>query len=124
MIHIGLKKNGKQPDSVCANCQKRFPCGDLDPVDDYWERIEPGTEAPSGQCPECGALCFLEQDALRAHRVKIVIEVKDGMVRGVYSNDIAADVIIADWDVQTDEELESLESAMREAEKLVCVDAE
>lgn len=42
----------------CANCGGAWEDGDLQPVRDYFERVEPGGTVPSGECPDCGALCF------------------------------------------------------------------
>ena len=47
-------------DSVCCdNCGKTWPEDALDPVHDFWGRVDPGGVLPIGQCPdaECGALC-------------------------------------------------------------------
>jgi hypothetical protein len=45
----------------CANdCgAERRPANELDDVCDFTERIEAGGEVPAGQCPDCGALCYL-----------------------------------------------------------------
>lgn len=44
-------------ESVCQNCGKRWFDFELKPTRDYAQRVEPGEPAPSGECPECGALC-------------------------------------------------------------------
>jgi len=30
----------------------------MDEIHDIWERVEPGEVMPSGECPDCGALCY------------------------------------------------------------------
>ena len=47
----------------CANCDKVFPVSKLDEAGDLYERVEAGGEVPAGECPECGALAYEEDDA-------------------------------------------------------------
>lgn len=48
---------------VCADCGKVFPRAELlQPIERFWQRVEAGEVVPSGQCPDCGALCHLERD--------------------------------------------------------------
>jgi hypothetical protein len=42
----------------CDNCGGTWEEDDLHPIKDYFERVEPGGTVPSGECPECGALCY------------------------------------------------------------------
>jgi hypothetical protein len=49
-------------DSIrCDNCGQSWAEHDLDPIHDYWGRVEPGGVVPLGQCPNatCQALCYL-----------------------------------------------------------------
>lgn len=53
----------EHPGVRCANCEAEF---DTDFLTDKFpeipgllQRIEPGGEVPAGECPECGALCYL-----------------------------------------------------------------
>ena len=57
------KKEGRRPvRHVCADCGKAFPREKpLQPVERFWQRVEAGEVVPSGQCPDCGALCYLER---------------------------------------------------------------
>lgn len=41
----------------CQDCQAIHPTSELKTIEDYFQRVEPGEPAPSGECPECGALC-------------------------------------------------------------------
>ena len=43
---------------VCDNCQKTWEDEELAEIHDPVERIDPGGVVPSGECPECGALCY------------------------------------------------------------------
>ena len=45
------------PLTECANCGDIYPADRLKPIKDYHERVAPGEVAPSGECPDCGALC-------------------------------------------------------------------
>ncbi len=42
----------------CDNCGKVFTADELCDVEDFSMRVEPGGIVPSGECPECGALCY------------------------------------------------------------------
>lgn len=45
----------------CENCEWRGQANQTRfPIPDLWERIEPGGEVPVGECPECGALAYLD----------------------------------------------------------------
>jgi len=46
-------------DAACDNCDWTGRCDALDPIDDIDQRLDPGSEVPAGQCPECGALAYL-----------------------------------------------------------------
>lgn len=46
--------------SECGDCSEVWPDTDIKPLIDIhhlWERISPGEIVPSGECPDCGALC-------------------------------------------------------------------
>lgn len=46
--------------SQCDNCEAKWRDEDLRVIERYRERVDPGGEVPSGECPdeECGALCY------------------------------------------------------------------
>jgi predicted RNA-binding Zn-ribbon protein involved in translation (DUF1610 family) len=47
----------------CQNCDWTGSYEELGDIVDYDERVAPGEEEPTGECPECGALCHeLEQE--------------------------------------------------------------
>jgi predicted RNA-binding Zn-ribbon protein involved in translation (DUF1610 family) len=48
----------------CDNCSWQGPATALDAINDIQERIDPGSEVPAGQCPDCGALAYLDSRAL------------------------------------------------------------
>jgi hypothetical protein len=46
------------PRHECDNCGETWNEGDLQPIKHYFQRVEPGGIVPSGECPECGCLCY------------------------------------------------------------------
>ena len=44
----------------CEECGGTWAEEALDPIHDYWSRVDPGGVVPVGQCPNphCGALCY------------------------------------------------------------------
>lgn len=45
--------------SKCDNCENIFRDEQLSSIEDFHIRVEPGNEVPSGECPDCGALCYI-----------------------------------------------------------------
>ncbi len=41
----------------CQNCGWRGAEERLEPIEDIFQRVDPGEPMPAGECPECGALC-------------------------------------------------------------------
>jgi hypothetical protein len=55
--------------SLCANCGKGWTENQLAEITHgYWERVSPGEISPSGECPECGALCHPIENALTPYQ--------------------------------------------------------
>lgn len=49
----------RQPERhECDNCRNSFVATDLKETRDYSQRVDPGGTVPSGECPDCGALCY------------------------------------------------------------------
>lgn len=48
----------------CANCSHECDSDDVDlaEIPDLWDRLDPGSEVPAGECPECGALTYLVEN--------------------------------------------------------------
>ena len=42
----------------CDNCGEEWVLAELAEAKDLSERVDPGGEMPSGECPDCGALCY------------------------------------------------------------------
>jgi len=41
----------------CQNCDGIYTADELKDIKDLEQRISPGEIVPSGECPDCGALC-------------------------------------------------------------------
>jgi len=46
----------------CANCGKRERADKLNPVEDPFQRMEPGDTVPAGECTKCGCLSYVDED--------------------------------------------------------------
>ncbi len=46
----------------CDNCSWKGTANQTRPIQDLWERIEPGGTVPIGECPVCHALAYLDED--------------------------------------------------------------
>ena len=69
----------------CDNCGKIFHDNELDVIEDLDSRVDPGGEVPSGECPVCGALCYLvARDKPQRGGVYVVID--KGLVKAVYAD--------------------------------------
>lgn len=55
----------------CDNCGERYSDVDLHPIQDLEQRIDPGSVVPSGECPKCGALTYIDtaEDGRRENRL-------------------------------------------------------
>lgn len=47
---------------ACQNCDWTGSHDELNDIKDYDERVAPGEPEPTGECPECGALCHEADD--------------------------------------------------------------
>lgn len=51
---------------ICDNCGAGYEYGDtrinISDIENLYERLDPGAEVPAGQCPKCGALCYVEKE--------------------------------------------------------------
>lgn len=72
------------PITKCDNCGKQFMLSELNGHKNFWERIEPGSEIPAGDCPDCGAFAYLvKQTPPNDHKIKLVIvfDKKDARIK-------------------------------------------
>ena len=53
-----MRKTSKTPKHACDNCGKEWDEKRLSEPKDLWQRLDPGSIVPSGECPDCGALCY------------------------------------------------------------------
>lgn len=89
--------------ATCNNCGRQWQVEKLKSIDNLQQRVAPGEIVPTGECPECGALCHLEQPART-----VIVNVYGGLVQAVYSDAKVVDVIVVDWDQEgvTEEDME------------------
>ena len=52
--------NDKQVE--CPDCSFRCAVEHLEIMRRPWERVQPGDTMPDGECPECGAACYVEDE--------------------------------------------------------------
>ncbi len=51
----------------CGNCRKTWKAAELEEIQDLDKRVDAGSIVPSGECLECGALCYpIEIESLEA----------------------------------------------------------
>jgi hypothetical protein len=43
---------------ICDNCGMDWHIDSLEEINDYSLRVDAGGTVPSGECPECGSLCY------------------------------------------------------------------
>ncbi|TSA39703.1 hypothetical protein D4R30_00655 [archaeon] len=72
----------------CQNCEWKGTGVDVNPIQDIYERIEPGETVPAGECPECGCLARLVSEPEAAAPTSTVYYVtvddsEDNLVHGV-----------------------------------------
>jgi hypothetical protein len=56
-------RDSREPEKIaaCQNCDWRGPESKVSPdIPDIFERVAPGEVMPLGECPQCNALCHLE----------------------------------------------------------------
>ena len=74
---------------LCDNCGQTFAGKKLKQIKDLLQRVEPGGIVPSGECPECGALCYPEKET-RRYVLQVVGDVEPKL-NGPYASEKARD---------------------------------
>ena len=78
---------------ACDNCGKVTSMIDLEMITDIEERLDPGGIIPAGECPECGALAYVIEDA----KPKLLIDVLRGILDraeiDIYDGDLALEAL-------------------------------
>lgn len=70
-----MTKFASTGEHYCDCCCKTWTAGELEDIQDLYERLEPGNTVPSGDCPECGGLCYpLEIEKVKPQK-KYYIEI-------------------------------------------------
>jgi hypothetical protein len=47
--------------ATCDNCGVSTSNLSLNPIKHYDQRVDPFGQAPAGECPECGCLCYMDE---------------------------------------------------------------
>ena len=88
--------------NICQNCGEKFRDDQLEEIGSggFWERVQPGDIVPSGECPNCGALCHPLENSLTpfvvaARKLVITVAATGGLVK--YSNGTIAPAGEPDW---------------------------
>jgi hypothetical protein len=71
-----MAKKAKERMTRCDDCGRHFPEGKLDEYQDFWSRTEAGGEIPAGDCPRCGAFCYLVKEPLT-----VVLQLEGGLIQ-------------------------------------------
>ena len=50
------------PRATCQSCGWNGPAHQCGPLNNAWERVQPGDVMPAGECPVCSASAMLEED--------------------------------------------------------------
>ena len=87
----------------CDNCD--WEGGFADPIfshviSDPGARIGIGAPAPAGECPDCGALCYLVQPEPPK---RVLVWVRGGVADGVWEPGV--EVLLVDYDNEPDAEI-------------------
>jgi hypothetical protein len=78
----------------CDSCDKTYLVSELDECRDLWSRVEAGNEVPAGDCPDCGAFCYL----IKPERpIGVVVVIDRGVVRDALSS-VPGGFIVTDHD--------------------------
>jgi len=66
MLHGGVGSQWTDCEHACDNCGRVWKTEDLasifPDIPDMTERLEPGNEIPSGECPHCHCLTYIDRD--------------------------------------------------------------
>jgi DNA-directed RNA polymerase subunit RPC12/RpoP len=84
---------------VCDNCGKRYEREEelrfvFPAIPGLAERLDPGGIVPAGECPECGALVYLEDQPVR-----VLVLLSGGLVRDVLADKPGVEVAVLDQDI-------------------------
>lgn len=86
---------------VCDNCGERYEREDQlkfvwPDIPGLTERLDVGGIVPAGECPACGALVYLEDQAVR-----VLVLLSGGLVRDVLADKPGVAVAVLDQDIDS-----------------------
>jgi hypothetical protein len=89
---------------VCDNCGKKWDKENVVYAFDLQQRIDPGGIMPTGECPDCGALCYPDKapENQSQAKKKVYITMDGGLIHCItVTKDLKdVDFIIIDFDVE------------------------
>lgn len=62
----------------CQNCGLVLDEDDLKEIRHLSERVAPGEEMPSGECPQCGAVCHPTNAKVKPIKLRLILDVAYG----------------------------------------------
>ncbi len=86
----------------CGNCTWRGDVSECNEIHGLLDRVETGDEFPAGECPKCGALTYLVQEATAADKgnvPRVMISVSGGVADVIFK---PVGVIVTIFDYDTD----------------------
>lgn len=100
----------------CDNCDHECRGDELDMISDIEQRLTPGGVVPAGQCPECGALAYLDEPSEPSEpRAYYVIGASEADANGDPANwwqitaasasDAASTWMLSDYQGESDDEV-------------------
>jgi hypothetical protein len=60
---------------ICDNCGKKWDLRSVVYAKSMNQRVDPGGVMPSGECPECGALCYPEKSSKRSNKTWVEVKI-------------------------------------------------
>ena len=95
----------------CDNCDIRYEREDqlrhvFPNIPNLLQRLDPGGTVPAGECPDCGALVYPEDQPVR-----ILVLLDGGLVQGVVADNPGVEVTVLDQDTEGADENEIVDVA-------------
>jgi hypothetical protein len=67
----------------CNDCGAVHEAKDLEPIQNFWQRVSPGNMMPAGECVICGALCYPIKKEEPEH---ILVFLEGGLINGILTS--------------------------------------
>ena len=67
-----LPESDPEQTAQCDNCAAVWPVSELDEYQDFWSRVDVGGVVPAGDCPDCGAFCYIATGRVAELEAKVL----------------------------------------------------